>query len=200
MCHESSGVGLSETVGIGKGSVTLEDLYEAEVILVVGQNPGTNHPRMLSALQKNKQNGGTVVHINPLPEAGTLRFVDPQSPVEVLKGGTKLADHFLQVRVGGDAALFKLIMQRLLQLEATVPTALDRTFIAQHTEGFDALVAALEQLDTDQALQDCGVPLAAIHQLADLLARKQKIIICWAMGLTQQRMAWPMCKKSSTCC
>lgn len=185
MCHESSGVGLSETVGIGKGSVTLEDLYEAEVILVVGQNPGTNHPRMLSALQKNKQNGGTVVHINPLPEAGTLRFVDPQSPVEVLKGGTKLADHFLQVRVGGDAALFKLIMQRLLQLEATVPTALDRTFIAQHTEGFDALVAALEQLDTDQALQDCGVPLAAIHQLADLLARKQKIIICWAMGITQ---------------
>ncbi|MDP4587366.1 MAG: molybdopterin-dependent oxidoreductase, partial [Flavobacteriales bacterium] len=110
MCHESSGVGLSETVGIGKGSVTLEDLYEAEVIMVIGQNPGTNHPRMLSAMEKCKSNGGTIIQVNPLQEVGTQRFVDPQSPMSILKGGVKLSDHFLQVRINGDIALLKLLM------------------------------------------------------------------------------------------
>lgn len=185
MCHESSGVGLSETLGIGKGSVTLEDIYQAEVVLVMGQNPGTNHPRMLTALQKTKQQGGTIVHVNPLPEAGTRRFVNPQHPVDVLRGGTKLADHFLQVRIGGDIALLKLIMKRLLELEASIPTAVDRAFIASRTEGFEAVLAELESLDETQALKECGVPLAQIHTVAELIARKERIIVCWAMGITQ---------------
>jgi molybdopterin-dependent oxidoreductase alpha subunit len=117
MCHESSGVGLGETIGIGKGTVTLDDIYDAEVVLVIGQNPGTNHPRMLSALQKCKANGGKVVHINPLPETGTTKFVDPQSPIDVIKGGTKIADHFLQVKIGGDLALLKALIYLILQEE-----------------------------------------------------------------------------------
>ena len=148
MCHESSGAGLSKTVGIGKGSVTLEDLYEAEVIMVVGQNPGTNHPRMLSALQRTKKNGGKIIHVNPLPEIGTEKFVNPQSPVEILTGGTKIADHFLQVRVNGDIALFKLLLKGLFDAEEKNPgKVLDKPFIDQYSSGFDAFKADLLQTD-----------------------------------------------------
>jgi anaerobic selenocysteine-containing dehydrogenase len=115
MCHESSGVALTETIGIGKGTVKLEDIYGAKVVLVVGQNPGTNHPRMMSALSKCKGNGGKIVHINPLPEVGTSKFINPQSPIDVLTGGTKLADLYLPVTIGGDMALFQLVQYRLLQ-------------------------------------------------------------------------------------
>ncbi len=188
MCHESSGVGLTETTGIGKGSVTLEDIYEAEVILVMGQNPGTNHPRMLSALQQCKKNGGHVVHINPLPEVGTERFVDPQSPVQVLMGGTKIADHFLQVRINGDIALLKLLMLGLLEAEERNPgKVLDREFILQHTDGFDAFRNQLRETDVAQAEADCGIPIADLKPVIDLLAEHRKIIVCWAMGITQQR-------------
>jgi molybdopterin-dependent oxidoreductase alpha subunit len=190
MCHESSGVGLTETIGIGKGTVTLQDIYDADVVLVVGQNPGTNHPRMLSALQKCKKNGGTVVHINPMPEAGTTRFVDPQSPVDILTGGTLLADHFLQVRIGGDIALFKLIMHRMLQREKEAPgTVLNSAFIDQHTVDFAAFQQTIQDLDMEQALDDCQVPLEKIHAVADALCRTNKFITCWAMGLTQQKHA-----------
>lgn len=188
MCHESSGVGLSETVGIGKGSVTLEDLYEAEVILVMGQNPGTNHPRMLSALQKCKANGGKIVHINPLPEVGTEKFVDPQSPVDILTGGTKIADHFLPVRINGDVALLKLLMLGLLQAEEKKPgTVLDHHFITSLTDGYDAFIADLKATDREQALKDCGISESQIQTIVDLLARNEKIIVCWAMGLTQHK-------------
>ncbi len=190
MCHESSGVGLSETIGIGKGTVTLQDIYDADVVLVIGQNPGTNHPRMLSALTKCKKNGGKVVHINPMPEAGTTRFIDPQSPVEVLMGGTKLADHFLQVRIGGDIALLKLIMQRMLQRENENPGSVVNTeFIQQHTVDFEAFRSSILELDVPQALMDCGVPIEEIHAVADLLCSTNKFISCWAMGLTQQKHA-----------
>ena len=107
MCHESSGTGLSETVGIGKGSVTLEDLHEAEVIVVMGQNPGTNHPRMLTALEKCKKNGGQIISVNPIPEAGSNVFIDPQNPLSILKGGTQLCDQYIQVKINGDVALLK---------------------------------------------------------------------------------------------
>lgn len=188
MCHESSGVGLSETVGIGKGSVKLEDIYQAEVILVMGQNPGTNHPRMLSALQKCKANGGKIVHINPLPEVGTERFVDPQSPIDILKGGTKISDHFLQVRINGDVALLKLLMLELLKAEALNPgKILDSQFIENKTLGYEEFKNELLKTDVNQALQDCGIEMSQIKEVANLLVHNQKIIVCWAMGLTQHK-------------
>ncbi|TVR39147.1 MAG: hypothetical protein EA392_07340 [Cryomorphaceae bacterium] len=188
MCHESSGVGLGETVGIGKGSVTLEDLYEADVILVMGQNPGTNHPRMLSALQKCKSNGGKIVHINPLPEVGTHKFVDPQSPIEILKGGSKIADIFLPVRINGDIALLKLLMLGLLEAEEQNPgTVLDQEFIYSLTNGYETFKEDLLKTDREQALRDCGISSEQIQRVTQLLAAKSKIIICWAMGLTQQK-------------
>lgn len=186
MCHESSGKGLSETVGIGKGSVTLEDLYEAEVIMVMGQNPGTNHPRMLMALEKCKKNGGTIVNVNPIPEAGTNAFIDPKNPLAIIKGGTQLTDHYLQVKVNGDVALLKAVMILLLEAEHKNPgQVFDLDFIKDKTEGYDQLISELEATDFDQAVEGSGVPEAQIRQLADLLAQKKKIIICWAMGLTQ---------------
>lgn len=188
MCHESSGVGLSETVGIGKGSVKLEDIYQAEVILVIGQNPGTNHPRMLSALQKCKANGGKIVHINPLPEVGTERFVDPQSPIEILKGGTKISDHFLQVRINGDVALLKLLMIELLKAEDSYPgKIIDTQFIENKTLGYEEFKSDLLTTDVNQALRDCGLEMNQIIEVVNLLAHNQKIIVCWAMGLTQHK-------------
>jgi len=118
MCHESSGVALSETLGIGKGSVKLEDFYQTELIIVIGQNPGTNHPRMLSALQKAKSNGARIITINPLPEAGLMKFRNPQKLKDMLGGGTELTDLFIPVRINGDVALLKAIMLRLIELES----------------------------------------------------------------------------------
>lgn len=188
MCHESSGVGLNETLGIGKGSVTLEDLYEAEVVIVMGQNPGTNHPRMLSALQRCKKNGGKIIHVNPLPEVGTEKFVDPQSPVDILTGGTKIADYFLQVRINGDIALLKLLMLGLLEAEERNPgKVLDREFIMQHTNGFDTFRSHLRATDVNQAWSDSGLRPETLKPVIQLLAENRKIIVCWAMGITQQK-------------
>lgn len=190
MCHESSGVALGETIGIGKGTVTLQDLHEAEVIFVVGQNPGTNHPRMLSALQQCKKNGGIIIHVNPLPEAGTSRFVNPQSPVEVLMGGTKLADHFLQVTIGGDVHLFKAILRMLLDEEEASPgSVLDQEFIASSTSGFAELKQSLAGVSVRELAITCGVEEEKIREVAELLLTRRKIISCWAMGLTQQKHA-----------
>ena len=190
MCHESSGVGLGETIGIGKGTVKLEDIYAAEVVLVIGQNPGTNHPRMLSALQKCKKNGGKVIHINPLPEAGTTKFIDPQSPLDVLRGGTKIADYFLQVRIGGDIALLKLLMLELLKHEALRPgQVIDHAFIESHAQGFDAFLSDLKATDRAAALRDCGIDPPLIEEVGSLLASHSRIISCWAMGITQHKHA-----------
>ncbi len=186
MCHESSGKGLSETVGIGKGSVTLEDLHQSELIVVMGQNPGTNHPRMLGALEKCKKNGGTVVSVNPLPEAGNNTFIDPQSPIAMLKGGEKLTDLFLQVKINGDVALLKAAMYLLLQEENKQPgSVFDLEFIKNKTTGFDAFLDDLKQTNYQEAVKASGLPEKQIRAFADLLIQKKKIIICWAMGLTQ---------------
>jgi molybdopterin-dependent oxidoreductase alpha subunit len=190
MCHESSGMGLTETIGIGKGTVTLEDIYEAEVVLVIGQNPGTNHPRMMSALQKCKGNGGIILHINPMPEVGTTRFVNPQNPIEILMGGTKLADHFLQVKIGGDIALFKLIMKELMQLESEKPgSVIDHDFIQNSTVGYENFKSALEGFDTEKAFIDCGIEHDQIKAISKIIATKKRIVSCWAMGLTQHKHA-----------
>ena len=186
MCHESSGAGLSETVGIGKGSVTLEDLYIAEVIMIMGQNPGTNHPRMLSALQIAKKNGAKIITVNPLPETGLIRFKNPQHPLEMVGTGTPLTDIFLQVRLNGDVPLLKALMRMLLEKEKQRPgTVLDHEFINHKTSGYETFLDNLRQYELEDLIRQTGIPREAIAQAADLLAAKQKIIVCWAMGLTQ---------------
>lgn len=187
MCHESSGVALSETLGIGKGSVTLEDFQDAEVVMVIGQNPGTNHPRMLSALQKCKERGGKVIAVNPLKEAGLLRFKDPQEVKGVVGSGTAITDLYLQVRINQDVALLKLIMKKLLERDTPEQPTIDHEFIKAHTAGYDAFVNDLKQYDNHELLRACGIPEADIDQAVDLLSSRRRIIICWAMGLTQHK-------------
>ncbi|MEX1003409.1 MAG: FdhF/YdeP family oxidoreductase [Crocinitomicaceae bacterium] len=186
MCHESSGVALGQTLGIGKGSVTLEDFYEAEVVMIVGQNPGTNHPRMLSALEKCKKNGGKIVSINPIPEAGNNVFVNPQNPFAIFKGGIDLEDHYLQVKINGDVALLKALMLLLLEAEDKAPgSVFDLDFINQYTDGFDLLMKELRSTHFGEMVRQSGVPESKIREVANLLIEKKKIIICWAMGITQ---------------
>src|SRR6185503_6639052 len=149
MCHESSGTALGETIGIGKGTVTLEDFDLAEAIFVIGQNPGTNHPRMLTALQRAKRNGCKLVHINPLPEVGMTRFKHPQQVLGMLGSGTELADLFLQVKINGDVALLKGISKAVLAHEG----ALDREFVVGHTVGFEEFASALEGVSWDDIVE-----------------------------------------------
>ncbi len=190
MCHESSGVALGESLGIGKGSVKLEDLYKAEVIMILGQNPGTNHPRMLSALQKAKANGAVIISINPLPETGLMRFNNPQQLKGILGFGTALTDIFLQVKINGDMPLLQAIELLLLKDEQKDPgTVFDRAFIEKNTDGFDDFRKHLQQLNLDELIRACGVDLVQITETAHLLKNKTKIIACWAMGLTQHKNA-----------
>lgn len=185
MCHESSGKGLSETVGIGKGSVTLEDLHQAEVIMVMGQNPGTNHPRMLNALEKCKAQGGKIITVNPLKEAGLMHYTNPQKPMRMLAGGVDLTDIYLQVKVNGDIAFLKAVMKLLLEKHEQKGGIIDEAFIKEYTTGYEAVKASLEPLEVDQLCAEAGLPIAQVLAAADLIAKNKKIIICWAMGLTQ---------------
>ena len=190
MCHESSGAALSESLGIGKGSVTLDDFNHAELVLVVGQNPGTNHPRMLSALRNTKENGGKIICVNPLPEAGLIAFKDPQRPIDWLGKGTNLTDLYLPVRINGDLALFKAILFLLNEKEALDSgSQFDWEFINSKTIGVDELLENINQQDFDFLVKESGVNEDLIRQAADLIASKKKIIICWAMGLTQHKNA-----------
>ncbi|MFT6147780.1 MAG: molybdopterin-dependent oxidoreductase alpha subunit [Saprospiraceae bacterium] len=187
MCHESSGVALSQTVGIGKGSVTLDDLYKAEVVMVIGQNPGTNHPRMLSALQKCKQNGGSIINVNPLSEAGLKKFKNPQHVGDYFTGGTALTDVFLQVKINQDVPLLKAIMKKLALLEDENGNVFDKKFIAEQTQGFEEMMAELDGHILSDLVTQSGVEEAEIDKAVQLLATKKRIIICWAMGLTQHK-------------
>jgi molybdopterin-dependent oxidoreductase alpha subunit len=181
MCHESSGVALIETIGVGKGSVTLEDIHRAKLLVVVGQNPGTNHPRMLTALEKAKRSGATIVAVNPLPEAGLIRFRNPQS-LRGLASPTTLADHFLQVRVGGDLALFQAVGALLVSWGAV-----DRAFVDTHTDGYEEYVAAGRSLDWSTVDRATGLDRSQIEEVARLFAGSPATVVCWAMGLTQRR-------------
>lgn len=188
MCHESSGSALTETIGIGKGSVSLHDVETAELVIVAGQNPGTNHPRMLSALEKTKRNGGTVVAVNPLQEAGLLRFDNPQKARGVVGRGTAIADVFLQVRLGGDQALFQALGALLLAAEEAAPgTVLDHAFVEERTRGFDEYAAHLAALDWDEVATATGLERAQIEEVGRLLLGSRSTIVCWAMGLTQHK-------------
>jgi len=184
MCHESSGVALTETIGIGKGTVTIEDLHDAELLVIVGQNPGTNHPRMLSALEVAKQRGASIVAVNPLPEAGLLRFRNPQKVRGLLGKGTPLADVHLPIAVGADLALFQLVNRRLVARDAV-----DHEFVEAHCDGYDQLVAHLAGLDDDALLAATGLTAAQVDELAALIGSRERIVISWAMGLTQHRQA-----------
>lgn len=186
MCHESSGVALSETVGIGKGSVRLEDFYVTDLIIVIGQNPGTNHPRMLSALQKAKQNGAKIITINPLPETGLIKFKNPQNVSGWIGSGTQLTDLFLQVNINGDVALLKAIMKLLLEEEEKKPgTVFDHDFINQNTHGFENFIEELKTAHVETLAKDCGISISQIRQATKMIIENKKIIVCWAMGLTQ---------------
>jgi molybdopterin-dependent oxidoreductase alpha subunit len=187
MCHESSGVALGETLGIGKGSVKLEDLYEAEVVIVAGQNPGTNHPRMLSALEKCKNNGGKVISINPLEETGLVNFRNPQNLKGLIGSGTDLADIHLQVNINQDIALVKLILKRLAALDKLGQTVFDHEFITQYVDGYEVLMNDINNYNESDLLKQCGVSEEAINQTVELLSKKSKIVVCWAMGLTQHK-------------
>jgi molybdopterin-dependent oxidoreductase alpha subunit len=190
MCHESSGVALGEALGIGKGSVTLDDVHNAEVIIILGQNPGTNHPRMLSALQRAKKNGAVIIAVNPLPEAGLMNFLNPQTVKGFLTIKTHLSDLFLQVRINGDMALLKALALLLLEAESLHPgEVLDQEFIRNRTSGYEEYIAHLRRYTLDELAADCGVPVAQIRQAAKLLQFKKKIVACWAMGLTQHKNA-----------
>ena len=187
MCHESSGVALSETLGIGKGSVKLEDLYGADLILIAGQNPGTNHPRMLSALEKCKQNGGKIISVNPLKEAGLIRFKNPQSAGGLLADGTALADLHLQLRINQDIPLVKLLLRKVLDHSKLNPNAIDSYFIEEYTAGYKALLEDIYSYDPKELLAQCGVKARRVDQAAEWLAEAKNVVVCWAMGLTQHQ-------------
>ncbi|HOY04766.1 MAG TPA: FdhF/YdeP family oxidoreductase [Saprospiraceae bacterium] len=190
MCHESSGVALGESLGIGKGSVTLEDFYETDVIVILGQNPGTNHPRMLTALQKAKEHGAKIISVNPLKETGLLGFSHPQQVKGLLGMSTELTDVYLQVKINGDMALLKALAILMLEAEERNPgTVFDADFIREHTAGAKDYLQSLKQYDLEDLSLACGVPLPQIKAAADLLIGHKKIIACWAMGLTQHKNA-----------
>ncbi|MFE7777340.1 FdhF/YdeP family oxidoreductase [Streptomyces sp. NPDC057445] len=182
MCHESSGSALTETIGVGKGSVSLEDLHQADLIIVAGQNPGTNHPRMLSALEKAKGSGAKIISVNPLPEAGLEKFKNPQTPLGLLKGAS-LTDLFLQIRIGGDQALFRLLNRLILETDGAV----DEEFVREHTHGYDAFAAAAKAADWDETLAATGLERASMEQALRMVLASKRTVVCWAMGLTQHK-------------
>jgi molybdopterin-dependent oxidoreductase alpha subunit len=186
MCHESSGSALIETIGIGKGSVSIKDFDLADLIVVIGQNPGTNHPRMLSALEDAKKNGAKIIAINPLPEAGLMRFKNPQNVSGLVGRGTALSDEFVQIKVGGDQALFQAVGHLLLQWDK-----LDKSFIEAKTHGFEEYAASVRELDWDRVLAATGLTREQITRVAGMFVDSQRTIACWAMGLTQHKHSVP---------
>ena len=182
MCHESSGAALIETIGIGKGSVTLEDIHRAELIVVVGQNPGTNYFRMLTALEEAKGNGARIISVNPLEEAGLVRFKNPQHRRGVIGGGTALADLHLPVRLNGDLALFQAIGSLLVEWDA-----LDHEFLDAHATGFEAYAAHVADVDWDKVERSTGLSRAQITEAATYFRDSSATVTCWAMGITQHR-------------
>ncbi|TYP99066.1 molybdopterin-dependent oxidoreductase alpha subunit [Tenacibaculum adriaticum] len=190
MCHESSGVALSQTLGIGKGSVTLDDFNHADLVIVIGQNPGTNHPRMLTALGKTKINGGKIITINPLPEVGLVNYVHPQNPLKWFGKGQELTDLFLQVKINGDVALLKIILKLMKLHEEENPNSVfDHQFIKDKTHGIEAFLADLDTYSIEELLPQTGLSLNQINEAIELIINNKKIIICWAMGLTQHKNA-----------
>jgi len=190
MCHESSGAALSETLGIGKGSVTLDDFNHADLVIVIGQNPGTNHPRMLTALSNTKKKGGKIITINPLPEVGLMNYKDPQNPLKWFGSGQDLTDLFLQVKINGDVALLKIILKLMKKQEDLKPNSVfNHQFIKEKTLGITDLLKDLDTYSIEELVPQTGVTLAEIEKATELIINNENIIICWAMGLTQHKNA-----------
>jgi len=196
MCHETSGTALSKTIGIGKGTVTLEDFYHTDLIIIIGQNPGTNAPRMMSALEKGKKNGAKIIAVNPLPEAGLMGFRNPQEIKGVIGSAVQLADLYLPVRINGDMALLKAFELLLLEAEQKMPgQVLDNEFIKEKTTGYDAFVEQFKNIKLAGLAAASGITESDIKKAADLLIVSKRIIFCWGMGLTQQRNGVEMCRE-----
>ncbi|MEN8776865.1 MAG: FdhF/YdeP family oxidoreductase [Polaribacter sp.] len=188
MCHESSGAALTQTLGIGKGSVTLDDFNHADLVIVIGQNPGTNHPRMLTALGETKKKGGKIITVNPLPEVGLMNFKDPQNPLKWIGSGQELTDLFLQVKINGDVALLKIILKLMKEKETEKPgTVFNHQFIKDKTKGLENMLLDLDRYKIEDLLPQTGLSLDAIQKATDMIINNDKIIICWAMGLTQHK-------------
>ncbi|TFC10456.1 FdhF/YdeP family oxidoreductase [Cryobacterium algoritolerans] len=190
MCHESTSLAMAESIGVGKSTVSYDDYAKADLIIIMGQNPGTNHPRMLTALEEAKAAGARIVAINPLPEAGLLRYKNPQRVKGVIGAGTKLADQYLQIRLGGDMALLQAISKRVLDAEDANPgTVLDHAFLNEHCQGLTELRAHLADLDEAAVLDATGLSPAEIDELAARYLASEHVIITWAMGITQHKKA-----------
>ncbi|MCA9633476.1 MAG: FdhF/YdeP family oxidoreductase, partial [Myxococcales bacterium] len=195
MCHETSGTALTETIGIGKGTVTLEDFDSCDTIVIIGNNPGTNHPRMLTTLEAAKQRGATIIAINPMPETGLMRVINPNPqdysnplklPVALLGKGTPLTDLHVPVRVNGDTALMQGILKALLAAEAKAPgSVVDHGFIREHAHGWESLVENVEATSWDDIVENSGVDQAMIEEVAAIIGRGKRMIILWCLGLTQ---------------
>ena len=197
MCHEASGVGLRQSIGVGKGTVKLEDFEEADAIFVMGQNPGTNHPRMLGDLRKAAQRGARVVVFNPVRERGLERFSDPQNKLEMLRGGsTQIASHYYQVRLGGDMAAVRGMCKVIFAaddaaLAAGRASLLDREFLAQHTRDWAEYRANVDATSWEQIEDQSGLTRAQIEEAAQVYLSADKVICTWAMGITQHRHSVP---------
>ena len=197
MCHEATSRGLPGTVGIGKGTVTLDDFEHADTLLIFGQNPATNHPRMLGELRECAKRGATIVSINPLKERGLERFASPQHTFDMLSpSGVKISSVFIRPRIGGDFALIKGVAKRVIELDdaalaAGCPRVLDMDFIAQHTVGFAAFAEDLRAEAWDTLVAEAGVPIEEVLKLADIYVKGRAVIATWGMGLTQHKNSVP---------
>ncbi|MDM0088532.1 MULTISPECIES: FdhF/YdeP family oxidoreductase [unclassified Variovorax] len=186
MCHEPSGSGMRPQFGVGKGTVTLDDFERTDAIFIFGQNPGTNHPRMLGELRAAHKRGARIVSFNPLRERGLERFADPQDKREmVTMGATPISTHYFQLRIGGDLAAVKGMMKQLLERQDAGESLLDQTFIAEHTTGFEALAADLRAESWDVLEQESGLDRAQLRAAGDVYAAADSAIVCWGMGITQ---------------
>ena len=188
MCHEATSVGLPKSIGIGKGTVSLEDFDHADLILSIGHNPGTNHPRMMATLRDVARRGGKIIVFNPLKERSLERFESPQSVVEMATlSATPIATSYLQVKVGGDAAALKGIAKALVALDTPDAPVLDHAFIAEHTAGLEAFRADLDATDWAAIEQSSGLARADLEAVAQIYAQSKATICCYGMGITQHR-------------
>ena len=189
MCHEATSVGLPRAIGVGKGTVLLEDFDEADLIISVGHNPATNHPRMLRTLQEAVQRGARIIVFNPLRERGLERYTDPQNPMQMITStSTALASNYYQLRVGGDAAACKGMMKSLAEREEAAPgTVFDRAFLEEHTVGLEALLEDLSATPWTDIEQLSGLSRAELSEAAGYYAEAKSVILCYGMGVTQHQ-------------